>query len=445
MRRNATLAAGVFMVLAVGLCLSARAKEPALDLAALAVSDDAQTAKRAIAALRAQGPDGLRALLDAHQAQLKRGPAKDAAWQRLSCAIDAVAAQRDAYASRLFWYTDLDAAKAAAKRENKPILSLRMLGELHSELSCANSRFFRTTLYPDPAVAELLGRKFILHWKSVRPVPVVTIDFGDGRTVKRTITGNSAHYVLDADGRPIDAIPGLYSAKAFVRELNEALGAAEQIAGASGADRERTLREYHADALNRTTFAFQADAQRARVATGPQFTIVEPAAPATAVPARKAMDRATGKGFVEMPIVRAITPDQLETEPTGATTWAAIARLHEADAKLSPEVRAVVATKGPPAEDAGRIALTKVRVESPLVRMVQNLERSIAEDTVRNEYLLHRRIHEWFVSGQVNNDVESLNDRVYAELFLTPRSDPWLGLVPADTYTGIEGEGLIGG
>ena len=36
-----------------------------------------------------------------------------------------------------------------------------------------------------------------------------------------------------------------------------------------------------------------------------------------------------------------------------------------------------------------------------------------------------------------------MNERVYAELFLTPSSDPWLGLVQSDVYTAIENDGLV--
>src|SRR5262249_28676167 len=98
-------------------------------------------------------------------------------------------------------------------------LSLRLLGKLDDELSCANSRFFRTTLYSDPRIAQELRENFVLHWSSERPVPVVTIDYGDGRKLCNTITGNSAHYLLDADGKPLDAVPGLYSPDAFLEQL----------------------------------------------------------------------------------------------------------------------------------------------------------------------------------------------------------------------------------
>lgn len=63
------------------------------------------------------------------------------------------------------------------------------------------ARFFRTTLYANTEVSAYLRQHYVLHWSSERPVPVATIDFGDGRKVTRTITGNSIHYVLDAEGR----------------------------------------------------------------------------------------------------------------------------------------------------------------------------------------------------------------------------------------------------
>jgi len=115
--------------------------------------------------------------------------------------------QKDAYASHLYWYTDLDEAKRAAKAQNKPILTLRLLGNLNEEFSCANSRLFRAVLYPNSDVSKFLRENYILHWKSVRPAPRVTIDFGDGRKLERTITGNSAHYVLDADTGAVEGEP----------------------------------------------------------------------------------------------------------------------------------------------------------------------------------------------------------------------------------------------
>ena len=75
--------------------------------------------------------------------------------------------------------------------------------------------------------------------------------------------------------------------------------------------------------------------------------------------------------------------------------------------------------------------------------MMRQFERSIAEDTVRNEYLLHSQLHEWLLNSSVAEDVDRLNALVYAKLFLTPDSDPWPGLVPANTFTGLDNNGLV--
>ena len=196
-------------------------------LVADAVSEDPTAAKPAIDALRNMGPAGLEKFIELHQAEIDaahNSPStskNDPNWLRIKAALDSISGQRDCHASKLYWYTDFAAAKAAAKQSGKPILSLRMLGNLTDEFSCANSRFFRSTLYSNDEISQELRDKFILHWKSVRPVPKVTIDFGDGRKLERTLTGNSIHYVLDSDGNVIDAIPGLYGPQAFLRILKE--------------------------------------------------------------------------------------------------------------------------------------------------------------------------------------------------------------------------------
>ena len=79
---------------------------------------------------------------------------------RAAAAIDQIGGQRSCTVSRLYWYTDLDEAKAAAERIGRPILSLRMLGKLTDEYSCANSRFFRTALVFEQRYQRLPARQF---------------------------------------------------------------------------------------------------------------------------------------------------------------------------------------------------------------------------------------------------------------------------------------------
>jgi len=195
-------------------------------LTAKAVSSNPTESAQAIAELRSMGPAGLVALRAAHVAQINAQIANPLAaetpeWRRLKTALDAVSQQKDSYLGGLYWYTDLDQAKAVARATGKPILSLRLLGKLSEEYSCANSRFFRTVLYSNAEVSRRLREDFVLHWQSVRPAPRVTIDFGDGRKLERTLTGNSIHYILNTEGQPLEALPGLYGPKAFLRLLDQ--------------------------------------------------------------------------------------------------------------------------------------------------------------------------------------------------------------------------------
>ena len=189
-------------------------------LAQLAVSADAAVSAEAVKSLRALGRDGLDALFTTYAdeiAKFSRTGEADDQWKRLATALDAVAMQKDSYASGLFWHIDLEEAKREAGKLNKPILSLRLLGNLNEEFSCANSRFFRALLYSNSEISKYLRENYVLHWKSVRPAPKVTIDFGDGRKIERTLTGNSIHYILDEKGGIIDALPGLYSPQIFLK------------------------------------------------------------------------------------------------------------------------------------------------------------------------------------------------------------------------------------
>jgi hypothetical protein len=434
----------------------------------LAISADEQAAARAIESLRRRGPAGLDAIVDRHaslldEQQVAAGPDDQAERNqlrlRLFTAMDQIAGQRDCRASRLFWHTNLEKAKAAALAQNKPILSLRMMGKLTDEYSCANSRFFRTTLYANSEVGKMLRERFVLHWESVRPVPKVIIDFGDGRKLQRTLTGNSIHYVLASDGRVIDAIPGLYSAKAFLAVLADAESFFQSLRTVKPEKRDVVLARYYRDRMTAIASNWASDLRKVGVIVGtsnnnpPVGAAAAPDQPNQNPPnAGKAAARAVSKSLVEMPILNQLplaqAPMPSAEELTSATPenlWPQIAALHFDEAALDEASRALIASKNPTAGRAAEAAITKLRVESPLVRMFRNLQESIAVDTVRNEYLFRRQILEWLAgdSPSLAGDVFALNERVYAELFLTPRRDPWLGLLPADTYTALENDGVV--
>src|SRR5262245_8238607 len=58
-------------------------------------------------------------------------------------------------------------------------------------------------------------------WESVREVPIVTIDFGNGNVVKRTLHGNIATYVCTADGSVMDVLPGIYTPDVYRQQLEQ--------------------------------------------------------------------------------------------------------------------------------------------------------------------------------------------------------------------------------
>ncbi|HUE72210.1 MAG TPA: hypothetical protein VMP01_15105 [Pirellulaceae bacterium] len=74
-------------------------------------------------------------------------------------------------------------------------------------------------LFSNDQVASVINEQFEPAWQSLRPVPRVTIDFGNGTVVKRTLHGNVATYVCTPDGKVLDILPGIYEPKTYAREL----------------------------------------------------------------------------------------------------------------------------------------------------------------------------------------------------------------------------------
>ena len=412
-------------------------------LARKAVSTDAKESAAAIAELRAMGPAGLNVLRMTYADEINRQIANPVmtstpSWRRVSAALDEVAQQKDSYLSGLYWYTDFGQAKAAARAAGKPILSLRLLGKLNEEFSCANSRFFRTILYSNEEVARTLREKFILHWQSERPAPRVTIDFGDGRKLERTLTGNSIHYILDSDGRPLDALPGLYGPAAFLREVTAIEGLFQQLSKKENGNLVQTLSLYQRQRLNKVNLNWLADIEKigGKIPEGFVVTKREDGTPE----ALQIASLAFTKMVTEASILRSMTSS---TEALGVVTdesaWKKIALAHIADAELDAHSIGLIQRQ---TQKAFRAEAAERNSDKTLARLVEKLQTNIAMDTVRNEYLLHTKLYAWLVADRSRSDLESLNKKVYAELFLTPASDPWLGLYSPETYVALEGGGL---
>ena len=407
------------------------ANESAALLARKAVSENPTESSAAIAELRSMGPAGLETLLTQHADEINRHIANPTAatspeWQRITKALDEVGQQKNNYISGLYWYTDLEDAKRAARESNKPILSLRLLGKLTDELSCANSRYFRTVLYANAQLAPVI-RHYILHWQSVRPAPVITIDFGDGRKLERTVTGNSIHYILDSDGRLIEALPGLYGPEAFQRGLTHGAVLFESLAGKTGADRRKVLIDYYRNRAGNISLAWGGDTTRIgkSVARKPMYYKDKNIDAISIGPV------AITKMVLETTVLRSMTS---ASEALGRVNdedaWRKIAKLHDKDAKLDERSLALIKSQNPSLSN------------EELTAMVQKFEELVALDTVRNEYMLHPKLLLLMTDDTLRDSLDKFNDHVYATLFLTPKTDPWLGLVSPDVYTAIDKAGL---
>jgi len=383
--------------------------------------------------LRALGPAGLQILMAQYADEIRRhvenpSAAPDEQWQRISVALDTVAQQKNSYISGLYWYTDLEAAKKASAESGKPILSLRLLGKLTDEFSCANSRFFRTVLYSNADVSDYLREHYVLHWQSVRPVPKVTIDYGDGRKLERTLTGNSIHYILDSTGRPIDAVPGLYGPTAFRRALVDAEEMFKSIAGKDEQVRNSLLMRYYLAQSGKIAVAWKLDTTKIG-GTPPAGLIIKKG---TDDQALSISPLAVTKALTERPILRAMTSTTEALEKiTDEAAWKKIAQLHASEAILDERSIALIKRQNPTLAD------------EELARLLHRFQEFIALDTMRNEYLMHSKLYTMLMRDPARNDVEKLNEKVYATIFLTPSSDPWLGLFSTDVYTALDNGGVV--
>jgi len=385
-------------------------------LAIRAVNGDAA----AVQSLRAMGQPGVDALL----AIRNETDAK-----RLGPVIDTVCRQRDCTWSGLYWYTDLEEAKRVARRTNRPILSLRLLGNLDEELSCANSRYFRTLLYPNREIRAFLRANYVLHWQSVRAAPTITIDFGGGRRMRRTITGNSIHYVLDAEGAVLDGIPGLYAPQAFLSLLREdAVLHRALMRFPTPEERFRKLAAYHGNVLYMARWTWRSPFDRSNEYENTRAQRMAAWTSGNMAPTKSGGGEATlldrvsfdSRAFGLVSDLRHLLKDVVVGKKT-----------------IDDNARALIFAKRAASSDPA------VRSRKSSEKAIENLERTLAADTKINEQRLHADIRRQLASGEAGGGVDAFNDWVYAEIFRAPNDDPWMGLVSDASFTGIIGEGLF--
>ncbi len=418
----------ILFLLTLLLSMTAFAARSADQLAVEALDADTATSVPAVRELRAMGSVGLDALFARYAADIDRFVKTGNAtteWKRIAAALDTVAMQKDAYTSHLYWYTDLAQAQAVAKKTSKPILTLRLLGNLNEEFSCANSRLFRSILYSNAGVSKYLRDNYILHWKSVRPAPRITIDFGDGRKIERTVTGNSIHYIIDSDGQIIDALAGLYGPTAFLNYLQKSHDLVTTTAKMTAAEKQKSLltfRKTNFDTIKKNRDAAVANAG---------VTFSEPQNTTAALPV---MERAISKAIVvdEVSLLR-VYDDFSRFEPQiDLTAWNKLAKNYSPEAGIDAASNAFIRRQN---RNTGL-------AEKEFAGLFTKLENFIALDTTRNDFLFHTKLYEWLNARRPMN-LDTFNSQVYDVLFKTPDYDKWLGLYSSDVYTALDGNGII--
>jgi hypothetical protein len=100
-------------------------------------------------------------------------------------------------------------------------------------------------LFSKQNVADFINAQFEPVWESVRPVPIVQINFGDDRVITRTLHGNILTAVCDAEGRMLDALPGIYTEKAYLDRLDQLRLLARYVKSQPAANQADVLRNYH--------------------------------------------------------------------------------------------------------------------------------------------------------------------------------------------------------
>lgn len=97
-------------------------------------------------------------------------------------------------------------------------------------------------LLSDENFVKFLKNDVIPSWENVRDPIKVDLNMGDGRTVHRTIGGNTVLYLVAPNGYVVDAFPGVYRPEDILPELSTSL----QIVNRPTSE----WTEYHGAAIN---------------------------------------------------------------------------------------------------------------------------------------------------------------------------------------------------
>ncbi|MEK7867357.1 MAG: hypothetical protein AAB434_11810 [Planctomycetota bacterium] len=262
-----------------------------------------------------------------------------------------------------------------------------------------------------------MNNHFVCAWESVRPVPRVEIDFGDGHHMTRTLNGNVITFLCAPDGKVFDVLPGLYSAEGYLAGLRRSAELYDAM----------TL-----PALSPETFAERVAAYHRLAAEGVAQIAVEANG---RVKADAGEMRYASKAMVEEPL-KVLMAGMLDT-PEVRFAAAELKNLDLGEfvavSKTGIERPVKLAISNKPIEFAA-----KTSIEQPVKLAISNEAQGLlAMDTRINERLRAEQIHAMLLTAPLPAPAD-LSTRIYEEVLHVAVSDPHLGL--GRVLFGAEGE-----
>lgn len=269
-------------------------------------------------------------------------------------------------------------------------------------------------LLSDESVKKIVNDEVVAAWECVREVPQVTIEFADGKKLRRTLKGNTVLYLCRNDGTVIDAWPGVYTPEDLVPDFRTALSWIRENPTANPTE-YHAMRERFAEAETAQRNDAKSDAPSRRYATTTSKMAVE----ASILDSSVALSGS--KSEVESVLIDKDTSFENRSDASGRNNFAYTDfirrsnRLYDASAiPLKPsEVRAFVTkpnSRSP--KELGRIA--------------------VGEDSKTNMESVRPLVHLYLRSWQNPPTPEQCKIDFFKHLLHLDIDDPYLGLTDVE-------------
>lgn len=266
-------------------------------------------------------------------------------------------------------------------------------------------------LFSNDRIARSINETFEPAWQSVRDVPLVRIDFGQGNVLTRTLNGNIATYICTADGQVLDVLPGIYEPQTYQDRLAQLALLHRWLQQRDGTSPDEKLARYHrtqGEALARgdAPHVVAGSAGRARAATRLDVT-------KTAVVERplKLVLKAAPAGAVA---------NHASGLPRGYGVLAGVGALGIAVANHAGGLPGGYPEYAEPPRSPKAASATKSENPSALLE-------SLVNDTKLNETARRGKIHERLADSGPVTPAE-LTKWLYRDVLDTDLDDPHLGL-----------------